>query len=335
MEELVSIILPIYNAEKYLERCLESIITQTYANIEIILINDGSTDNSINIIKEYAIKDSRIIIIDKENEGVSVARNIGILKARGKYICFVDADDYIEKSMIEKMKCCIDKENVDLVRINYYNIMTNGKKIKGNIEKYANRIFKKDEIKSELIEGIISGEFPAFVYLLMIKRGKINAMFPKDISYMEDTIFCIDLFLNCNSIYFLDETLYYYNLNEGSATQNPKNLEKNINAIILVRDSIIKIMEKYNIKNPNIIYILKNTLCRRTIDFIYLMYWNKQNFLSIINNDNILNIIKEGDSKSLPIYNRIAQKLICNKKISKLKIIFFMRKQANKILNNN
>ena len=123
MEELVSIILPIYNAEKYLERCLESIITQTYANIEIILINDGSTDNSINIIKEYAIKDSRIIIIDKENEGVSVARNIGILKARGKYICFVDADDYIEKSMIEKMKCCIDKENVDLVRINYYNIM--------------------------------------------------------------------------------------------------------------------------------------------------------------------------------------------------------------------
>ena len=117
MEELVSIILPIYNAEKYLERCLESIITQTYANIEIILINDGSTDNSINIIKEYAIKDSRIIIIDKENEGVSVARNIGILKARGKYICFVDADDYIrekhdrENEMLYRQRKCGFSQN--------------------------------------------------------------------------------------------------------------------------------------------------------------------------------------------------------------------------------
>ncbi len=333
MKETISIIVPIYNAERYLRRCVESIIAQTYTNIEIILINDGSTDNSINIIKEYANKDSRIIIIDKKNEGVSVARNIGILKARGKYICFVDADDYIEKSMIEKMKCCIDKKNVDLVRINYYKILTDGKRIKGNIEKYANQTFNKDKIKSELVEGIISGEFPAFVYLLMIRKEKINTLFQVGIPYMEDTIFCIDLFLNCDSIYFLDEALYYYILNESSATQNSKNLEKNICAIVSVRDAIIEILKKYYLENTNINYLLKNTLCRSILNFIYLMYCNKENFLPIINNNNISNIIEEGDSASLPIYNRMAQKLIRNKKIFKLKILFFIRKKANILLN--
>ena len=92
----ISIIVPIYNCEKYLKRCLESIINQTYNNLEIILLNDGSSDNSLKIIKEYKKKDNRIIVIDKKNTGVSDTRNIGIQKASGKYICFCDSDDVLE-----------------------------------------------------------------------------------------------------------------------------------------------------------------------------------------------------------------------------------------------
>ena len=98
-EELISIIIPIYNAEKYIERCINSLKNQTYKNIEIICINDGSTDNSLNILKRIAITDNRITIIEQENKGVSVARNKGIESAKGKYIMFLDADDWFELTL--------------------------------------------------------------------------------------------------------------------------------------------------------------------------------------------------------------------------------------------
>ena len=103
MEELISVIVPIYNAEKYLKRCIESIISQTYKNMEIILINDGSKDNSKKICNEFLKKDCRIKLINKENEGVSAARNYGINAAIGKYISFVDADDWLEKNLLLEM----------------------------------------------------------------------------------------------------------------------------------------------------------------------------------------------------------------------------------------
>lgn len=334
MNETVSIIVPIYNAEKYLIRCLESIITQTYTNIEVILINDGSNDKSLNIIKEYANRDSRIVIIDKKNEGVSVARNVGILNAKGKYICFVDADDYIDKNMIKKMKFSIDKENVDLVRVNYYKIASDGRKFKGNLECYANKTFNKDR-KNELIEGIISGKLTAFVYLLMIKKEKIINMFPVGIPYMEDTIFCIDLFLNCDSIYFLDDALYYYILNESSATQNPKNLKRNINALLSVKKIISEILLKYDIKDKKTLELLNNTLARQILDFIYLIYYNKEDYIEIIKNNGIKEFLLQSDKISLPIYNRLAQNFIIKGKTLKLRALFFMRKHANRILNKN
>ena len=105
----VSIIIPVYNVEQYLPKCLDSIINQTLKDIEIICINDGSIDNSLSILKEYASKDDRIIIIDKENEGQGIARNLGIKKAKGKYIGFVDPDDWVDIQMFEK--CIIKHKN--------------------------------------------------------------------------------------------------------------------------------------------------------------------------------------------------------------------------------
>ena len=115
----VSIIVPIYNMEQYLNRCLESIINQTYENIEIILINDGSKDNSLEICKNYAKKDNRIMIIDQKNSGVSSARNSGLDKATGEYLAFVDPDDWIDKDGIEKMVDFALKHKCDIAFFDY------------------------------------------------------------------------------------------------------------------------------------------------------------------------------------------------------------------------
>ena len=110
----ISIIVPVYNVEKYLERCLDSLINQTLKDIEIICINDGSTDNSSEILKEYAKKDSRIIIINQNNQGISVARNNGMNKAKGKYIGFVDSDDWVDLDFFEKLYKAAEKHNAQI-----------------------------------------------------------------------------------------------------------------------------------------------------------------------------------------------------------------------------
>lgn len=114
---LISIIVPVYNIEEYLPRCIESILNQTYKNLELILVDDGSLDGSGAICDEYAKKDDRVFVIHKENGGSSSARNAGIRQARGEYLGFVDSDDYIEKYMYEKMVHAIDERNCNIVQV--------------------------------------------------------------------------------------------------------------------------------------------------------------------------------------------------------------------------
>lgn len=124
--DVISIVVPVYNVEKYLERCINSIINQTYENIEIILVNDGSTDNSLEICNKYIKKDSRIKLINKQNGGLSDARNVGIDNAIGKYITFVDSDDYIDVDYVEFLYKLIKKYNTRLSLCSYKAIYENG-----------------------------------------------------------------------------------------------------------------------------------------------------------------------------------------------------------------
>ena len=116
---LISVVLPIYNVEKYLRRCLDSVVNQTYKNLEILLINDGSTDNCLKICEEYAKSDNRVQVINKNNAGLGMARNTGIDYAKGEYICFFDSDDYIELNTIEKLYKIIVSEQpeMDLIKL--------------------------------------------------------------------------------------------------------------------------------------------------------------------------------------------------------------------------
>ena len=180
-QDLISIIIPVYNTGKYLNKCFDSVINQTYKNIEIILINDGSTDNSDSICLEYKNKDSRIVYIKKENEGVSKARNTAIDIVKGKYIAFVDSDDFIEEDYIEKMinairkndadlcECNMNKLNVDneiIGSTNLYNAIVEGKeKVKWDFANYnnamdyvANKLIKRDTIGEERFSDLIVSE---------------------------------------------------------------------------------------------------------------------------------------------------------------------------------
>ena len=114
----VSVIVPVYNVDKYLRKCLDSLVNQTLKEIEIIVINDGSTDESEKILQEYKKKDKRIIVIKQKNKGLSATRNVGIKNAKGKYVTFIDSDDWIEKDTFKKVKEQMDK-NYEIIRINY------------------------------------------------------------------------------------------------------------------------------------------------------------------------------------------------------------------------
>ena len=122
----VSLIIPVYNAEKYLQECLDSAINQTLENIEIIIVNDGSTDNSLTICKRYSQKDSRIKLISQKNSGVAVARNIALQTATGEYIAFMDSDDYIDKNMLFDMYTKAKRDNADIVTCQFKHIQNDG-----------------------------------------------------------------------------------------------------------------------------------------------------------------------------------------------------------------
>ncbi len=228
--ELVSIIVPTYNSHKYIRECLDSLLIQTYNNIEIVVIDDGSIDNTKEIIKSY--KDDRIVFIEKQNTGVSNTRNIGIDIAKGNFISFVDSDDFVDPDYIKKMYECCTIYNVDAVRCSTYFYDSKNNMHMENLYSLANKKIMNEEINEVLFHFITSNEnIACYMPLLLIKKDKI-VKFNENLYFMEDTDFYVRLFSNISSIYFLDEKLYNYRYNYDSSSKNEANVEKNIFGII-------------------------------------------------------------------------------------------------------
>ena len=259
MEEkvLISVIIPMYNNEKFINRCLNSIVNQTLKNIEIICVNDGSTDNTLKILREYQLNDNRIKIIDKSNGGVSEARNIGMRRAQGDYITFVDADDWLELNAFEKMYKFATKNNSDIIRSLYFN--NNSKNDKINFYSSDMKKFEKD-----LILGRISG----YVWVLLIKKDifKENIDFDNDIAFKEDTIFYLKLLKHGYKIDMLNEYTYHYYENFDSASRNRNDYIKFLKNIIDSHIKIYKIEEgnvKYQKYEKDTFYTLLSTMLYR------------------------------------------------------------------------
>lgn len=216
---LVSIIVPIYNLEEYISDCLNSLISQTYTNIEIILVNDGSTDNSKNICEEFCKLDNRIILLNHtSNLGVVTARNDGIRIARGGYIVFVDGDDWVESNMVEAFVNNIG--DTDLVCCGYYSL-SNSKLYSKNMLGIKN----VDEILSnalltidESIPIIFNSVWAKFFNTKLVK--KIFDSIDKDITFSEDFVFVYKYLLLCKKINFIPDCLYHYRFRKGSAVNS-------------------------------------------------------------------------------------------------------------------
>ncbi|MCQ2242343.1 glycosyltransferase family 2 protein [Treponema sp.] len=235
MSDLVSIVVPVYNVELYLERCLNSIINQTYKNIEIICVDDGSTDNSGNICDIYKEKDSRIKVIHKENGGLSDARNTGLLNANGKWILYVDSDDYIELDSVEKLTGCVaDEEDVDIV-VGSGKRIENGKTMSSY--NHTNLQNKKYKSRDYILKSIRNHEFFAPTWLNLYKKDYLlnsNLIFYKGLIY-EDMELLPKLFSKASTVYFLDYQFYNYIVRPGSITTSSKIEDVQYSAKLIIR----------------------------------------------------------------------------------------------------
>lgn len=211
----VSVIVCIYKVEKYLRKCLDSIVNQTYLNLEIILIDDGSPDNCPQIIDDYAAQDSRIRVIHKKNGGVSDAKNTGLSAATGDLIIFVDSDDYISPDMYTKMVRSLEDSQSDMV-ICGYSIVSH----EGNLTDYIHNNPLRRLCRDEFMAMLLLGEIGGFSWNKLC-RSEIyhNVHFPVGQSF-QDLHQSSRLFSTCETIFILNECLYFYRTNPQSVTQS-------------------------------------------------------------------------------------------------------------------
>ncbi|MDD5020571.1 MAG: glycosyltransferase family 2 protein [Endomicrobiaceae bacterium] len=213
----VSIIIPVYNVDPYLRQCLGSIISQTFENIEIIIINDCSTDNSYQIIQEYQEKDKRIITINLEkNTGLGNTRNTGLKHSTGKYIVFIDSDDWVEKNYIETLCNSIEKNNCDFVIATHYTYDNSTKKLKSFKQK---EFFYKNEVDSiAKKQKLITLRMIWSVWNKIYKRDFLTA---NNISFktnrMEDNLFIYNVILKASKIILIKNAIYYYRINRKNS----------------------------------------------------------------------------------------------------------------------
>ena len=185
-----SIIIPVYNVEKYLRKCLDSIANQTYSDFEAICVNDGSTDNSLAILTEYSRKDGRFKVVSQENQGQGVARNYALMLATGEYIGFVDPDDWVELNWLQEVADKISKTNADLIEFNYYeNFESDGREKvhKDKIHLNSNKVFNFKTSKKYLLGNCLA-VWNKFIKIGIIKKNNIK--FPAA-KRSEDTIFSL------------------------------------------------------------------------------------------------------------------------------------------------
>lgn len=263
MLKKVTIIVPIYNAEEYLDSCVSSIINQTYQNLEVLLINDGSTDRSRSICEAYAKLDDRIRVIHQKNSGPSAARNHGINMARGEYIQFIDADDSIDPNMTTKLVESMNK-NVQLSMCGYKVMMMNGRSTRTqNISPNKQGTYPKNDFVKyfgEFFKGMLINSPCNKLYVSKI-LNELNVRFNEDIKIGEDLLFNLKYLEGCKNISIIDDSLYNYLTfnNDNSLTVGYKEhfLENQEMLFAKVRE-----------------FLVENDVYNYNKDFVEVMYTN-------------------------------------------------------------
>ena len=227
---MISVIVPVYNVEAFLEPCVRSIIGQTYRRLEIILVDDGSPDNCPQLCEQWAQKDERIRVLHKENGGLSDARNAGLKAATGEFVLFVDSDDWIAPEMAEKMLDAMVEYKADMVLCQYTEVFPNGKMLRKYDGKRAVRVYGRQEMFKLLLEDL---EVTNHVWRRLYKRKLLpENLFPVGKNF-EDMYVMAELTEKCETFVSLNDVYYYYRANPDGImkTKTSKNLNDYLDAL--------------------------------------------------------------------------------------------------------
>ena len=289
--ETISVILPIYNVEKYLEKCLESLLAQTYEALEIILVNDGSKDRSLEICKAYEAKDSRIKVIDKPNEGVALTRNRGLEVATGDYIAFVDPDDWVEPEMYASLMSQIKKWESPVCLCNFFK--DTKRRSQAKCFEFEDEMLEGEAIIEKLINDMIgmSDLLPKYTMIMgsvwrgLYKRSFIEAhaiQFVPKLSIMEDLVFMVQVLLKCVSSgerIAIDRNAWYHYV------QHPNSALHSYNEQLWEDQLVVYEQLEKSLKEANLEEAMRNRLDIRYIGMV----------LTAIKNETYAR--KEGDLK--------------------------------------
>ena len=252
--EKVSVVMPVYNAIEYLDRSIKSLINQTYSNLEIILVNDHSNDNSKDVCEGYAETDSRIVVLDTIGNGVSATRNTGIAKAKGKYLCFLDSDDEYEENFVEEMVGNIEITNVGLVACGYKKICNNSvDNVSDSIDSTMIANYLKAYSKQHGFEHLANYPWNKLYVTEIIKNN--NVLFDEKISVSEDAVFNMEYLKYIDNVSVVSSALIKHYIREDSLVS--KKVDKEIQ-----KYTILKIYNEYkdNYKRRNILEDNKGVL---------------------------------------------------------------------------
>lgn len=241
MDDLISVIVPIYNVEKYIRKCIDGIISQSYTNLEIILVDDGTPDNCGTICDEYASKDKRIKVIHKSNGGLSDARNVAIDVMRGKYVTFIDSDDYIGTDYIMCMYKALIETDSDLAICEYAYIYEDGKMINHPYNNKKRLVFNQEQALYELLN---SKKYSNSAWGKLYTSDHFrNVRYPKGRLY-EDVPTTYKLFMQSSKIVFCADVQYYYLFRENAISKQ-KFTPARMDAVIFAEDMVDDIVKKY------------------------------------------------------------------------------------------
>jgi glycosyltransferase involved in cell wall biosynthesis len=241
----VSIVIPIYNAEKTLDKCIKSVLRQTFKDFELILVNDGSKDDSLKICKKYQATDQRVIIVNEANEGCIAARMKGVKAANCEYLMFVDSDDWVDRKAVEIIYNEAMAGSVDVTVCNMYKVLGNGLFVrKKNRSLYfsGDRLYYKDEIKRNLVVAYFHGHpFPSSLFAKLYKKELLlnSGKYLDRIHFLgEDLYYNLEIFLKANTVKVIDKPLYYYRLGGFTSKYMPYLFEDMIHGYQIQKEVI-------------------------------------------------------------------------------------------------
>lgn len=250
-QPLVSIIVPVYNGEKSIERCLVSIYNQTYKNIEVWVINDGSTDHTMKVLNKYGEKDNRFHIVDKKNTGVSDSRNIGIEKATGKYMQFLDGDDWLEKDAVAQLVETAQRYRCDMVISDFYRVVGHNIYKKGHIAKEG--LLSRKEFAACMMEAPANFYYGVlwnkFFRTDIIKREGLNCSLQLD--WCEDFQFNLEYLQFAEKIYVKRSAYYYYVKTKGSLVDTQINFSQTVRTKRILFDYYRELYESIDLYKKN------------------------------------------------------------------------------------